>query len=234
MRLLVQHIAVPLSLLTALLYLFGQIHNDTYLKTWGLSDNFFPIPKEQSIISGFFRSLLLGAEALAKFEYVIVVFFALTVLAVLSMYRPVFEFFYEIATPTKYKLKTILKKHFVRNLWVDSFVEAVSTLYSAWAFTLILMLVIAVPCYLIEKNAHNQAVEEKKSILEGKISSPFLPPKCIVVIGNKTNVFDVYSGYLIRASNMYCAIYNKKDIQVFAVKDIHQITIHPKEFTAKP
>lgn len=232
-RLLLQHIAVPLSLLTALLYLFGQIYNDSYLKYWGLSDDLFPISKEQSIISGFFRSLILGAEALAKAGYIIAVLLVITILVVLSMYRPITELLYEAATPTKNKLRRFLKCHFVRNIWVDSFVETVNKLYSTWVLMFILILIITIPCYLIEKAAKDQAIEEKKAVLEGKLSNQFLLRKSLVFFTNKTKGFDVYSGHLIRTSSMYCALYNKKDVQVFAVKDIHHMTIYPKGIDVK-
>lgn len=233
-RLLLQHIAVPLSLLTALLYLFGHVYNDSYLKYWGLSSDLFPISKEQSIISGFFRSLLLGAEALSKFGYVIAVLFIIVILAFLSMYRPISELLYEMATPNKNKIKSFLKKYFLKNMWVDGFVETVSIIYSTWALTLIIMLIIAISCLLIEKEATRQAIEEKKQILEGKSSNSYSLNKNLVFLENKTKKYDVYSGHLIRASSMYCALYDKKDVQVFAVKDIHQMTIHPKEVAVKP
>lgn len=232
-KLLLQHIAVPLALLTALLYLFGHVYNDSYLKYWGLSSDLFPISKEQSIMSGFFHSLLLGAEALSKFGYVIAILFVIMILGFLSMYRPISELLYEMTTPNKNKIIRFLKKHFVKNMWVDGFVETISIIYSTWALTVIIILIIAISCLFIEKEATHQAIEEKKVILEGKSSNSYSLSKSLIFLENKTKRFDVYSGHLIRASSMYCALYDKKNVQVFAVKDIHQMTIHPKEVPVK-
>jgi hypothetical protein len=225
-KLILQHIAVPLALITAALYLYGQIYNQAYLSAWGISESFFPLGREQSIIVGFYHSLLLGAKAVGYLRNFLFLLFLVALIALASMFKPVAGQLALTSEKTTNQVRLFLSTHFIKRPFINNALNSIFIAFSGYyLFTFFILLLIA-PCALIAKEAHRQADMERKAISSGSKDTARSPARSLLIVNSGADGFQNYSGFVIQASAAHCALYDTKSgVRIFRLEDVFRVIV---------
>lgn len=221
-----QYAAVPLALVTSLLYLFGRVHYDTYLSYWGLPESLFPLSKDQSVISGFVHSLLYSSTFLPKILLALIVLSVGAIIIIVSTYRPFVEYLSSRLSRLQRKVTPIVQDNVTMTTWHDKLMNAISLATGGIVLFMFALLVIVWPWKWIADQAKESARKEHQSILAGKEDGkPFSSPATLYV-SKESKAFEVYSGHLILTSPTHAAIYSKSTgVSIFPLSNVSRIVI---------
>lgn len=221
LKAILQYAAVSLTLATAFLYLLGQVHYGSYLSYWGLPENLFPLSKDQSIISGFFRSLHYSTTMIPTM-LIIMIGLAMVMLTVfVSTYRPIVDRVsgaFSKAVPVVRKKVAITSAH-------ETAVNGIA-LVTCVIMVLFLLLAVAFPCLRVANQAKKIAREEHEEILAGKENGKQFSSRALLRVKTDATAFAAYSGHLIQTSATHAALYEKhRGLLIFPLANVAMIEI---------
>ena len=229
-----QYAAVPLALVTSLLYLFGRVHYDTYLSYWGLPGNLFPLSKDQSVISGFVHSLLYSATLLPKVLLALIVLSVGLIIIFVSMYRPFVEYLSCRLSRMQHKATPILQENVTVTSWHDKLMNAISLAAGGILLFIFALLVILLPWKWIADQAKESARKEHQSILAGKEDGKPFSSRATLYVAKESKAFDAYSGHLILTSATHAALYRKDvGVSIFPLTTVLRIVIRENRSAVK-
>lgn len=229
LKVLLQYAAVPLTLITALLYLLGYVYYGTYLSFWGLSESLFPLSKDQSVISGLFRSLLLSSTMLSKLALVMYLLLAMMFATFVSTYRPITEWFSNLFSRFKSKAVPALRRNVAITSVHDKLMDTAGLIAGGIGFFLFILALVVFPCQWSINQAKKDARKEYAEILSGKESGQLFLSRVKLQIKNESKTYVVYSGHLIQTSTTHAALYNKdRGMMIFPMANIARIEMSEK------
>lgn len=226
LKAILQYAAVPLSLTTALLYLFGYVYYETYLSFWGLSVSLFPLSKDHSVINGFFRTLLYSVTMLPKLALIAGLLLAVMIATIGSTYRPItvrftnlFSRFKRTAVPTLRRNVAITPLH-------DSLMGAIGLIAAGIGMFIIILAVVGLSCAWVAGQAKKDACKEHTEIHSGEENNKLFSSRATLHVKNESKTFDTYSGHLIQSSSSHVALYDKhKGMIIFPLLSVSRIEI---------
>lgn len=221
LKAILQYAAVPLTLITALLYLLGQVHYGAYLSYWGLPESLFPLSKDQSLINGFFRSLHYSTTMLPTMLLVMIGLLVAMFTVVVSTYRPIVERFSRALS----KVAPVAHKHVVITPAHDTAMDGIS-LVACLIGGLFLLLTVVFPCKWVADQSKECARKEHQEILAGKESGKQFSARAVLQVKTDTTTFATYSGHLIQISATHAALYDKqRGLLIFPLANVARIEI---------
>jgi len=226
LKAILQYAAVPLSLATALLYLFGYVYYGTYLSFWGLPENLFPLSKDQSIISGFFRTLLYSVTMLPTLALIMGLLAAVMFSTFVSIYRPITERFSSFFSRFKSKVAPVLRRNMAITSVHDKLMDTIELITAGIGIFVMVLAVVGLSCAWVAGQAKKDASKELTEINSGKETSKRFSSRATLYVKNESKAFDTYSGHLIQSSSSHVALYNKdKGMMIFPLSSVSRIEI---------
>lgn len=229
MKALLPYIAGALSLLSALLYLYGRIHYSAYLSAWGLSEGLFPISKDESIISGFFRIIIYSIKSASTVVFMMFALMPGMIVVFISCYKPIANFLTGASFRLRGKIVPVLQRNVVITPTHNKFVDVIGTINKIIALFFLLLLLLILPWLWIVKEAKKSANQERAKIISGFVEKEAFPlqPRIIIYVKNESRGFDQYSGHLINTSSTHCALYNKaKGVTIFPLTSVSRMVVN--------
>lgn len=223
------YIAVALTLISALLYLYGRIHYGAYLSAWGLPEGLFPLAKEDSIISGFFRVVIYSIKSASNAVLSMVVLISCLFTVFISCYKPVANFLTGASFRLRDKFVPVLKRNVAITPTHDKLVAAIGRITLIIGSFILVPVLLFLPCIWIGKEAKNNANQERAKLISGFVEKDAFPlqPRTILYVKNEAKGFDQYSGHLINTSATHCALYNTtKGVGIFPLTSVSRMVIH--------
>jgi len=221
LKAILQYAAVPLTLITALLYLLGQVHYGAYRSYWGLPESLFPLSKDQSLINGFFRSLYYSTTMLPTMLLVMIGLVVAMLTVIVSTYRPIFERFSRALS----KVVPVARKHVIITSAHDTAMDGIS-LVACVILGLFLLLTVVFPCKWVADQAKESARQEHQEILAGKESGKQFSAWAVLQVKTDATTFAAYSGHLIQISATHVALYDKqRGLLIFPLANVARIEI---------
>ena len=235
LKFIMQYAAVPFALGSSLLYLFGRVYYETYLSYWGLSENLFPLSKDQSVISGFFHSLLYSAKMLPKLSLVlnglIIVLFVVSV----STYRPIVDHISESLSRIQSKSVPIIRNNVEITKGHDNLMTGIILILRLIVLFVFVLGAFAFPLSWIIKQAKESARLEHQMILAGKEIGDQFTSRAVLYVKNETKGFNQYSGYIIKTSSTHTALYRKDTgVSIFPLANVNRMVIRENKTGVKP
>lgn len=223
---ILQYAAVLLSLATALLYLFGYVYYDTYLSFWGLSESLFPLSKDQSIISGFFRTLLYCVTMLPRLVQIMGLLLAVMFATIVSTYRPIAERFSSFFSRFRSKAFPALRRNVAITYVHDKLMDTIRLIAAGIGMFIIVLAFVGLSCAWVADQAKKDARNEHTKIHSGKENSELFSSRATLHVKNESKAFDTYSGHLIQSSSSHVALYDKhKGMMIFPLSSVSRIEI---------
>lgn len=229
MKAVLPFIAVALSLLSAMLYLYGQIHYSAYLSAWGLPGGLFPLSKEDSIITGFFRFILYSIKSASYALFIMLVLVSCLFAVFISCYKPVASFLTGALFRLRDKVVPALKRNVAITPTHDNFVDAIGGITLIIGSFVLVPVLLFLPCIWIGKEAKKSANQERAKIISGFVEKEDFPLqlRIILYVKNESRGFDQYSGHLINTSSTHCALYNKaKGVTIFPLTSVSRMVVN--------
>lgn len=226
LKALLQYAAVLLSLATALLYLFGYVYYGTYLSFWGLPENLFPLSKDQSIISGFFRTLLYSVTMLPTLALIMCLLAAVMFATFVSIYRPITERFSSFFSHFKSKMVPALRRNVAITPLHDTLMDTIGLIATGIGVFILAIAAVGLSCAWVDGQAKKDASKEHTEINSGKETNKRFSSRATLYVKNESKAFDTYSGHLIQSSSSHIALYDKdKGMMVFPLSSVSRIEI---------
>lgn len=226
LKAILQYAAVPLSLATALLYLFGYIYYGSYLSWWGLPENLFPLSKDQSIISGLFRTLVLSFTMLPKLVLFMVLLLAVMITTIVSTYRPAVEWLSNPFSCCKSRAVSVLRNNVSITPVHDKLMDTMALITGGICILVLVLGFIAYSFLLVSGQAKKQASKEYADILTGKEGNGHFSSRANLLVNNGSKTFDIYSGHLIQTSTSHAALYTRnRGIMIFPMATVARIEL---------
>lgn len=226
LKTIMQYAAVLLTLATALLYLFGYVYYDTYLSFWGLSESLFPLSKDQSIISGFFRTLLYSVTMLPVLVQIMGLLLAVMFATIVSTYRPIAERFSSFFSRFRSKAFPALRRKVAITSVHDKLMDTISLIAAGIGIFILVLAVVGLSCTWVADQAKKDASKERTEINSGEEKSKLFSSRATLLVKNESKTFDTYSGHLIQTSSNHIALYDKhKGMVIFPLSSVSRIEI---------
>lgn len=227
LKAILQYAAVPLALVTSLLYLFGRVYYETYLSYWGLSESLFPLSKEQSVISGFIQSLLYSARMLPKISVIMIVLMVLMIFTIVTTYRSFVEYISRQLSRFQSKAAPVARKNVAITPVHDKLMTGISLVAGGIGLFILVLSAIVFPCKWISDQAKESARKEHLMVLANATSNKPFTSRAILYVKNDSKGFDQYSGHLIQTSTTHAALYSKASgVSIFPLSTVSQLVIH--------
>lgn len=229
LKAILQYAAVPLTLITALLYLLGQVHYGAYLSYWGLPESLFPLSKDQSLINGFFRSLHYSTTMLPTMLLVMIGLLVAMLTVFVSTYRPIVERIFRAFS----KVVPVVRKHVVITSAHDTVMNSIF-LVACLIGVLFLLLTVIFPCMWVANQAKESARKDHQEILAGKENGKQFSSLAVLQVKTDAPAFAAYSGHLIQTSATHVALYDKqRGLLIFPLASVVRIEIPERRPSGK-
>lgn len=234
LKAILQYAAVPLALVTSLLYLFGRVHYETYLSYWGLSESLFPLSKDQSVISGFVHSLRYSATMLPKMGLTMIGLVVAMIAVFVSTYRPFVESIVRLLLGIQSKAALVVRKNVAITPEHDKLMNGISLVAGGIGLFVLVLVTILLPWGWIADQAKENARKEHQNILAGKEDNKPFSSRATIVVNNPAKGFDQYSGHLIQTSATHAALYRKDTgVNIIPLATVARMVIHENRATVK-